>query len=51
MKDENEEMGRELAEGKVHELERASALAKGARSEPYQAFPPAAATHQIGSKT
>jgi WTAP/Mum2p family len=27
--DENEEMGRELAEGKVHELERGAALAKG----------------------
>jgi WTAP/Mum2p family len=27
--DENEEMGRELAEGKVHELERRAALAKG----------------------
>lgn len=29
MQDENEEMGRELSEGKVHALERQVALAKG----------------------
>ena len=29
LQDENEEMGRELAEGRVHELERGAALAKG----------------------